>query len=307
MKKNTKKKFRDIRNAVVMMCVMVAMMSTASYAWFTMTSSPTVTGMQMTAAATSGLQISLTNADGSYADAVIVTDDDSDKKVLKPVTLVAKASPAKYTSGGTDYIKFNEAVYSGDKVTGLSEVPGNNIEKCVARYRVFLKSTDTNTAGTYGIGIICGKKDDNGDFTLDGGVPTTAGSVVKSTDSAKGQEKAEYAIRVGLLVDGEDDLIVWEPNSNASGISNPKGAEVQGSLSIIDTPNVKSEDTGVITTGTGNPNNTSEVLFEMDRTQAKEVEIFIWLEGSDADCVDQIQTDDIAAQIQFTVVEETTS
>jgi len=305
MKKNTKKKFRDIRNAVVMMCVMVAMMSTASYAWFTMTSSPTVTGMQMTAAATSGLQISLDNTADSYKDAVIVVEDDSDAKVLKPVTLVAKESVTKYSEvGATEYIKFKEAVYSGKDVTGLTEVPGADITGCVAKYTIYLKGTDPNATGQYGIGIICGARDNNGDFTLNGTTPTTAGSVVKATGTTSGQTKADYAIRVGLLPEGETDLIVWEPNNNDVTIAGATSATVTGSLSIVDDPDVGSADTGVITTGVGNPNNTSVSLFDMDKVTAKKVDIFIWLEGSDDHCVDQIQTDDIAAQIQFTVVEE---
>lgn len=305
MDKNKKKKLRDIRNALVMVCVMVAMLSTASYAWFTMTSSPTVTGMQMTASATSGLQISLDNSQGSYKDAVIVVEDDTDAKVLKPVTLVAKENVEKYADvGATEYIKFNEAVYSGENVTDLTEVPGTNITKCVAKYTIYLKGTDDQATGQYGIGIICGARDNNGDFTLNGTTPTTTGSVVKATGTTSGQTKADYAIRVGLLPEGETNLIVWEPNSNDVEIAGATAATVTGSLTIIDEPDVDSADTGVITTGVGNPNNTSITLFKMDKAAAKKVDIFIWLEGSDDHCVDQIQTDDIAAQIQFTVVEE---
>ena len=42
-----KKKWKDIRSAVTMMCVMLAMISTATYAWFTMSESATVTGLQV--------------------------------------------------------------------------------------------------------------------------------------------------------------------------------------------------------------------------------------------------------------------
>ena len=71
MKKNTKKKLKDIRSAIVMMCVMVAMMSTASYAWFTLTDSPTVTGMQMKATASGGLQVSNAENDGFASCAIL--------------------------------------------------------------------------------------------------------------------------------------------------------------------------------------------------------------------------------------------
>ena len=147
-----------------MVLVMVAMLSTASYAWFTMTSSPTVTGLNMTATATSGLEISLDNSADSYKDAVIVVEDDTTSKTLKPVTPLAVENPQKYTeTGATEYIKFQEALYSGNVVTGLNEVPAANIADCVAKYRVYLKASDTTVAGTFGIGIICGDHNQTAD------------------------------------------------------------------------------------------------------------------------------------------------
>ena len=52
-----KRNWKDIRNAFVMFCVMVAMLSTASFAWFTLTDSPTVTSLQLTAATKGGLKV----------------------------------------------------------------------------------------------------------------------------------------------------------------------------------------------------------------------------------------------------------
>jgi len=44
-----KKSFRDIRNAVVMLCVMLAMLSTATFAWFSMNDRVSATNMAITA------------------------------------------------------------------------------------------------------------------------------------------------------------------------------------------------------------------------------------------------------------------
>jgi len=53
-----KRDWKQIRNAFVMVCVAVAMLSTATYAWFTMTNQPSVTGMNMTASSVGGLSVS---------------------------------------------------------------------------------------------------------------------------------------------------------------------------------------------------------------------------------------------------------
>ena len=61
-KQKKKKKWRDVRSALVMTLLMVAMMSTATYAWFSLTSNPVVNGLQMTAASSEGLKISKDNS-----------------------------------------------------------------------------------------------------------------------------------------------------------------------------------------------------------------------------------------------------
>lgn len=310
MKKNTKKRFRDIRNAVVMMCVMVAMMSTASYAWFTMTDSPTVTGMNMTATATSGLKISLD--DSTYEDAVKVVEDDTTAKTLKPVTPLTPANVSMYTETEVnDYIKFQEAVYSGKTATGLADVPGTKIKTYVAKYTVYLKATDTSATGKFGIGIICGDKNQTGDMVLDANkIPEVAGSVVRTKTSPTGKNLSEYAVRVGLLPEDSTELIIWEPNDDEVSTNGTTAAAQTGAANIAKASEgikVSSSADGEINTGKGNPSNTSIKLFEMDKSARKKVDIFIWLQGSDEHCVDQIQKDDLEAQIQFTVVEDVTN
>ena len=131
---------------------------------------------------------------------------------------------------------------------------------------------------------------------------------IKTT--SPGGKYAEYAIRVGILPKDSNKLYIWEPNNDDVSIASATKADVQsGSAAdgITEVITVSSGTNGVISTGAGNPNNTSIKLFDMDKTQAQEIDIFIWLQGSDGHCVDQIQKDDIEAQIQFTVVEDITT
>lgn len=321
MKKNTKKKFRDIRNAVVMMCVMVAMMSTASYAWFTLSSSPTVTGMQMTAATDGGgLKVANPGANDArpttYYDNIIVTDT-SETKMLRPVTPVLSDDPAEV---GT----FQSPIYSGNEVKGLAVIPTEKQDTYVAKYTFWIQSTaTTNNAESVGVGIIIGN-DTKNNATLnpgnDGGAPLANGSFVrKSLKNASPADvnDAANAVRVGLVivdttstsvVDSMDKLIIWEPNAdNEDNSSRAESATVDAGINsaIEDYIKVQSNVDGTIVKGgTGN---ISDALFTMEKGKEAKVDLYVWIEGSDLQCGNEIQAANLEAQIQFTAIEDTTS
>ena len=286
MKKNTKKKLRDIRNAVVMMCVMVAMMSTASYAWFTLTSSPTVTGMQMTATSTTGLKI-CTTQNGTFVDAVAIDTDDTTPLKLKPV------SP--YSSG------FSEAIYQGNEVIGLKTTNVSDLTDYVAVYECYLKAEGSETVQ---VGIICGDATTQGgkNMAVTDNQAEMGGSVVRTKASSSGDAAAvaANAIRVGIKPDG-GKMVIWEPNKGQKTDSTNK-AKVNSMPTL--TTHISSDVNGTIDIGAAaNETNVSGSFFEVGNT-AKKVTIYIWLEGYDNECVNEIQTNDIEAQIQFTVVKD---
>ena len=306
MKKNTKKKFRDIRNAVVMMCVMVAMMSTASYAWFSLTDSPTVTGMKMTAASSSGGLTVSNEESANFYQAINVTS--SDVKILKPVTPDTSKSEAA----------FQEGVYTGNVVTGLSTV--TDIENYVAKYTYYLKSdADPSNTEQIDIGLVMGNSTLNGDKEMkadDSHTPTIAGSMVRrAKDAEGGSEYAAYAVRVGFVVTAVKDrsaltqkMIIWDPNTEkvaSENANNPQGLTFAENNSGVednlgDIEDICSETTGKVTTG--GKDLTTDKLFSMYKGSTAKIDMYIWLEGTDDFCVDQIQADDIEAQVQFIVV-----
>lgn len=136
-----KKSFRDIRNAVVMLCIMLAMLSTATFAWFSMNNRVTATGMQVKAKASGSLVI----ANGaSVAKGTVTTDitvTDTAVKNLTPVTynstetrwdIVADSSTVSAENGspnaitkevtmvpGTHYVDYTVCIASaGEELTG---------------------------------------------------------------------------------------------------------------------------------------------------------------------------------------------
>lgn len=285
MEKNKKKKLRDIRNALVMVCVMVAMMSTASYAWFTMTSSPTVTNMQMTATSSAGLKIS-TEESGRYYDAVEIESDDTTPLKLKPV------SPQ---NGG-----FAEAVYQGNEVIGLKTSNVSDLTDYVAVYECYLKAEGEPVQ----VGIICGNATTQSGKNMEVDNNNTAvigGSIVRTKVASSGDDAAvaANAIRVGIKPD-QGNMIIWEPNKDQTTSSSNK-ATVSSMPTL--TTHISSDVNGTIEVGCADgETNISGSFFEVG-DEAKKVTIYIWLEGYDNECVNEIQTNDIEAQIQFTVVE----
>ena len=301
MKKNTKKKFRDIRNAVVMMCVMVAMMSTASYAWFTLTDSPTVAGMKMTAASTSGLKVANESDGSDKAGAILIKTEDQDKKILKPV------HPENLDLDSTTKEPvFYQGVYAGNTVTGLSKL--SSMKNAVAKYTYYIVSEATPVVGQekmLDIGIICGKMTQDGDMDASGEMPTLAGSFVRQKQDAGDSpvpENGALAVRVGFVVGGTGPMIVWEPNSGRElTVPNPSVAEDHSGAAEY-TTTVVSDVEGNISIGKGSSDTTTKSLFQMKEGSITKVEMYIWLAGTDSACADELQASDLEAQVQFTIV-----
>lgn len=299
-----------------MMCVMVAMMSTASYAWFTMASSPTVTGMKMTAATSGGgLQVANVpsgegNTTKKYFDSITIVATD-DPQVLKPVTPDLADTPATL---------FKAPVYTGSEVTGFTSIDDTTLTGYVAKYTYWIKETTqvdaVDEANTVGVGIICGDSTSTDEYGLtgaDGTAPLLPGSFVRKSISEESPstttENPSYAVRVGFVVTSGNtasELIMWEPNMD--GVKETTGdltmADVAAAAdvadAVVEATTLRSNKTGTIMKGgTGN---TSEELFKVPVGGEVMVDMYVWLEGSDDLCANEIQAGELEAQVQFTVV-----
>ncbi len=286
-----RKNWKEIRSALVMSLVMVSMLSTATYAWFSLTSSPTVTGLQMTASSTGGLKISADNTASSYVDAISLAPGQGETpKTLLPAT-VDKSSKV-----------FSKPVYTGNEVTSVEAL--TDLSGYVAEYDFYLKTEAGQ--GTVDVGIIAADTTANGfdpsqSGVTDGKQSVLAGSFVAGDPSSTATEEAVYAVRIGIVVD--NTMYIYEPNSDGTlGTSTTtSAAEASDVTSAKPVSDVKSTKAGVID-GTSPASSTSPLLFQVGET-AVPVKMYIWLEGTDEQCVDQIQLDKFFAQVQFTIVE----
>ena len=297
------KKWRDVRNALVMVIVMVAMMSSATFAWFTLTSSPTVTGLQMTAAASQGLKISETSG-GDYYDAVDISDStgtnqNENNNILSPVSVTKAAGETSYKP------LFYEPVYLGNTVTSLKSTALNatdttKLKGYVAKYEYYLKSD----ADTEWVGIVTAPEtSQSGNIGITNNKANIPGSFVRQNSSATNTFTAINAVRIGFVVGSETKMYIYEPNNESTTTT---GTYATNNVPAPTSDVVSTVDTGIITTGKGADDYTSKGLFQVSKAGTK-ITMYVWLEGTDDDCVDEIQKDIIEAQIQFTIAEAPTT
>jgi len=283
-------KWKEIRSALVMVLVMVSMLSTATYAWFSLTTSPTVTGLQMTAATTSGLKISEDGIENSYVDAIDISTTQSieGNKVLTPVSLEDDTKA-----------EFYEPVYAGNEVTGLATNPlaDDALSGYVAKYTYYLKSEEAST----NVGILTvAPSAQTGTMGVDNGQANIPGTFVRAKDPLD-TNSAINAVRVGFLVD--NTFVIYEPNNETE---DNEGTKAVNSIASSNWPEstVISGTDNKITKGFKNATGdySSDTLFQVTSSGTKVV-MYIWIEGTDDDCVNEIKADEIEAQIQFTIVE----
>ncbi len=321
MKKSTKKKIRDIRSSLVMVLVMVAMLSTASYAWFTMSSSPTVTGMQMTAAASGGgLKVAL-DASDEFKNAIDV-ETANEILELKPVTPIDVTTAGSDNGNGKEVNIFNGPIYAGGRVTGLAPIDNEDaIKGYVAKYTYYIKETTENASAgeSVDVGIIIGNATQSTPFGSNTGLgndgnPLLDGSFVRraitkpNTDSAS--INPSHAVRVGFVVKTEDGstvlsrgMYVWEPNEDGKndGVTLTKGQDyAESEVTVEETLHLKSAIAGTVTSG--GSGNISNAIFSMSKGSKAKVEMYVWLQGTDEQCANPIQTGSLQAQVQFTIV-----
>ena len=323
-KKKTKKKWREIRSAVTMMCVMAAMLSTATFAWFTMSQNATVNGLQMVAKSSGGLQISEDKT--HWFSAIDVNDGVNDAnengyETLLPATLNDTTLVTR--SGDTAIIpNFKTPNYQGSAVTSVSAITSANFDEYVAKTTYYLKNDSTEEVSVQIITADPVESITNASGKLGltaNGTANVAGSfvaMVSDGDADNADNMANEAVRVAFVVTPQDTetseqnstIVVWEPNYTSDAAANGSTYATDSDSVDAVTPTVRSDwDAGKIMTNTGNGWQVSEsyesgALFTIDGSQYATVEMYVWFEGNDPQCVDQIMADGIEVQVEFAVV-----
>ena len=305
MKKNLKKK--ALLPAIAMVLASVIALSGVTYAWFTTGNTATVGELQVNVQTANGIQVSL---DAASWRSVITADDIKDavsnanaysgRTIQFPEGEIAPVSSAGIVADGKLQMFYGEYNKDGTLLS-VAEVEQNR-----------------TTGGNFVAFDLFFKSSSDQVMTLKMGDEQ---SYVKGTDALGGSATAgtETAVRVAFLpmgsaadaatargLKGDGDIWIWEPNSTTRA---PGGVETSGKL---DYSGFKAEFSAVkedaLSSAEVAPVSTYDPA-EYDLVELKaginKVRVYIWLEGQDVDCINNISFGDFAANLYFSVPEVT--
>ena len=302
MKQNLRKK--ALVPAIAMVLASVIALTGVTYAWFTTGNTASVTGLDVNVQTANGIQISL---DADKWKSVITADDlveaigkataYADRTIQIPGGEIAPVSTAGNVVDGKLQMFYGEYDKSGN-LRSVAEVEQNRTSggNFVA-FDLFFKSTMDQT------------------LTLNLG---DTASFVKGTTSMGGFDNVgtEKAVRVAFLDMGSaataaqaralkdvNAVHIWEPNSatRADGVDAETGklAYKGFKAEFESVPEDSLTDSEVATVTTFD---TNQDIIEL-KTGISKVRVYIWLEGQDVDCINNISFGDFTANLAFSVPE----
>lgn len=301
MKQNLRKK--ALVPAISMVLASVIALSGVTYAWFTTGNTASVTGLDVNVQTANGIQVSLDASKWKSVitaedlqDAILKATDYSDRTIQLPATEVAPVSTAGNVVDGKLQMFFGEYDKSGN-LRSVSEVETNGTSGNFVAFDLFFKSSMDQT------------------LTLKLG---DAASYVKGTTSMGGYDNVgtEKAVRVAFLpmgsaatpaaaraLKGEGECLIWEPNAStrADGVDAETGKLAykgfNSEFESVPENELSDAEVSAVTTF-----NADQDIIEL-KTGINKIRVYIWLEGQDVDCVNNISFGDFTANLSFSVPE----
>lgn len=293
--------------------ILLILLTTATYTWFSITSDPKVSDMVIYANSTEGLQLSTDWESEEWGQTIDFSSLIEESSILKPITWSDSEAVFYAAEMGLD-----------GRVSDIS-IELNDEEN----------SNRADDNGYYIVGTIYATSEEAVSVELspaveiDGGESGAGtyliGSPVWNEETIihdNGGSGAEYAVRIGLRITKLDELgnateeeywYIYEPNADA---------HVDGSLGYIATPSidgtenltteeqliVQSSSTWTeadpiekdVTIQSLGEFTTDTQLFALEAGEYAQIDIYVWLEGQDVDCTNIIGSEaQIFANIQF--------
>lgn len=296
MKKNLVKKAL-LPAIVAVLCSLIALTS-VSYAWFTMGNEASVDQIDVNVTAADGLQISADAADW--------------KSVLPVASLEALES--------NQFLDENEEIFP---VSSAGNVVAGKLQLFKGEYAqdklTATVATEDNTDPNFVAFNLYVKLDSAQDFKL-----SSSSSVTKA-----GTNNTHTAVRVAFVKigtaetkDAVDALaaslgndaapakaLIWEPNAKATAAGSGRDAKVayKGVNSVISENNAidpTQENNALSDVDTFELGNEAYTLYEDLGAGITKIRIYIWLEGQDVDCINDISGDGFAVNLQFEIPED---
>ena len=317
MSKNKKKlsKKAALFLYVYMLLILLILLTVGSYTWFSLSRTPRVSDMHMYVNTVSGLEISLDpkaekwELQLDFRDMVDVTTP------LRPVTWSERDQRFYAAAYGVDGRLKDYGMW--EPLNDDRNANKDNADGYYIKASFYARSGQTETVFLSEAVEVDEGIDGSGTYVI--GTPVWDAQQILNNNGGKG---AECAVRIGLRITPVDEdgyptdkpsrFIIYEPNSD----SHPDGSSGYIPTPSIDqTPTLVPADRLILQTASlwteaypverevvirdlGKFQTDTE-LFTIQANEMVKIDLYVWLEGQDPDCTNQIRNAQIMASIQF--------
>lgn len=289
--KSLTQKAKKIRSVVMMTLLCVLLMSAATYAWFTLSNTAKATNLTMTVGDTSGLQIA--------------PDDGSLESQLKFASSIeftevkGKLLPAT-TTNGKSFLKPDYDDDGSVKATlldvGANEyLPMNNTETEKEGYYILYTFWLRSLGADSSVKLVAGDGSSTGTYVV---YNKTNNQTSEPAVSGAG------AVRMSFVSskDTVEKVAIFEPNND---LPTPAGLQVgtdwakDNNTDSAKTPTVSQKSDGTIASNTS--------IIDLKADTPTKITLYVWIEGKDPQCVNQISAQSLKGQLVFTNKEDETT
>ena len=314
-KKNSKKGFR-LFICYLMLVILAPLLTVATYTWFTISRTPRVSDMNMYINSVTGLEISADPAAEEWSLQLDFRDMVDETAPLRPVTWSDARQQFYAANYGIDGRLMDYDQWQ--PLTDERNANKNNADCYYIKATFFAKTGQTVDVSLSPAVEVDQGIDGHGTYLI--GTPLWDDQQILHNNGGQG---AETAIRIGIritpvdqngqpLADRESDFYIYEPNCDLH-IDGEDG--YTPTPSIDGTPTLISEDRLIRQTAStwteAYPVQRNVVvhdlgefltptkLFRLNVGEIVKIDLYVWLEGQDVDCTNQINEAQILASIQM--------
>lgn len=319
-RKSKAKNTQKIALYIFLLIILLTLVTAASYTWFSISRTPRVSDMNMYVNSKGGLELSLDPTAGDWRLQLDLRDMVSVTTPLRPVSWVDEEQRFYAAAYGLDGRLLDRSFW--EPLTDERNANKDNLDGYYIKLTLYARSASVvNVSLSPAVEVDEGV---NGSGTYLIGTPVWDPEEILHNNGGQG---AEMAVRIGLKITpvdsqgvptGEDaTFCIYEPNADT---------HIDGSKGYISTPSITgagslvTEDRLICqTTSTWTEADpvqrdvvikelgefeTNPTLFSLKAGGMVKIDIYIWLEGHDADCTNQIQDAQIMANLQFSAESE---
>ena len=297
-RKRSHRTAQQIKLAVIMIMVSVLVLSASTFAWYRMSKTANIENMEFTADTLGNLLIAPVDPSSGkakeYSNTLTLVLNDENKAILLPATTADGYTFKLPMYDPSDPTK----VIDVDSVVDGQIIDGNQDKISAGDYYVYKKDFYIKTGDVVDI-----KKTYN--IKLNG-----TGTYLKDKETDSPGENDTYtslrAVRVSFVVDGTTS-IVYEPYS----VELTDDASKAQSIADVDDAVKNSYGPSQYAGFTLKQNNDNTFtgtnkLCTLTEGEPKKITMYVWFEGNDDECANQIALNTISGQIQFEAEEATT-